>query len=345
MGDAQATEGERQKGPGKPKLPEDVDDLTSLPEDKPAEPAGSAASSAKIKGDVPAAAKSPPPIPKVPAAAAPPVSDVRGDALGRDLVTDLESAAPVSKQPATMRQKLRSTSEWDSVLLLVGGASLGVLLVVGAFLYLALTRGAAEDLFAAAEQSYAEEAYSTAIQRYDKYLDDYSSHEKAGMARVRREIARLRQVYREPDRGLKVASEILPKIEKEEEFAEARAELASMLPQIARGFVDQALVAKDPREQEAKIKLTRDAMKLVDNPSYVPTTLRRSQLTTIAQVNEDVDRVQRMINEERRLVETVNAITTAVSSGDTQLAYTVRARVCWRNTPGSKPMNRCERPR
>ena len=60
------------------------------------------------------------------------------------------------------------------------------------------------------------------------------------MAEVRRHMARLWQVSSDPERGLKVAQEILPMIENEESIGEARPELASLLPGIAEGFLEKA---------------------------------------------------------------------------------------------------------
>ncbi len=174
------------------------------------------------------------------------------------------------------------------MLLLVGGASLGVLLIIGGFLYFSLTRGAAEDMFGAAETAYGNESYAQSIKLYDKYLEDYPTHEKAGLARVKREIARIRQVFKNPDQGLTVATEVLPVIENEEDFPQVRDELASMLPQIARGFVDQAFLTDDRAEKETLLVQTSNAMKLVNNAVYIPTTLRKSQQTTIATIEEDV---------------------------------------------------------
>ncbi len=280
-----------------------------------------------------------PPAPPPPQPPVEPVV-VRGAAVMDDLVADMEASSALAPggresrgaggwfggrggQPVVQR-KLQKSSEWDSMLLLVGGASLGVLLIIGGFLYFSLTRGAAEDMFGAAETAYGNESYAQAIKLYDKYLEVHPKHEKAGLARVKREVARLRQVFKNPDQGLPVAEEVLPVIENEEDFPQVRDELASMLPQIARGFVDRALLTADSAAKGALLVQTAGAMKLVNNPVYIPTTLRKSQQTTIAAIEEDVERVQREIDREKDLVETVNAINASVLSGDTQLAYEAR---------------------
>lgn len=261
------------------------------------------------------------------------------DAGVDDLAADIEARSTVTESPRTgglgglfgggpttplAQRKLQKSSEWDSVLLLVGGTSLLVLLILGGFLYMSLTRGAAEDLFAAAEEAYAEESYGVAMKRYDKYLDAYSDHENASLARVKRVTAHLRQVFQEPQRGLEVAQSELPSIVDEEAFAEIRPELASMLPQVARGFVDKALLAEQPAVQQRLLEKTAAAMKLVNNLQYIPTRLRRSQQTAIEGIAEDVARVRREIERERSLVAAVDSIIRAVEAGDTEQAYEVR---------------------
>ncbi|MFO7906544.1 MAG: PQQ-binding-like beta-propeller repeat protein, partial [Pirellulaceae bacterium] len=163
-----------------------------------------------------------------------------------------------------------------------------------------------------------------AIKRYDQFLEDHANHEKASLARVKRVAAQLRQVFQDPERGLNVARQELPPIKEEEAFAEIRPELASMLPRIARGFVAQAMRADDPAVQESLLGQTSRAMELVSDSEYIPTRLRRSQQTTIEEIEADVKRVQREIDRERTLVDTVERITAAVADGDTEAAYAAR---------------------
>ena len=118
--------------------------------------------------------------------------------------------------------------------------------------------------------------------------------------------------------------EVLPPIEQEESFAQAREELASMLPQIAAGFVNEARLAKDTAVQQELLKKTESAMALVDNPEYIPSTLRKSQATTIESITEDMAHVRREIDRVKNLDATIEVINAAVDSGDTPKAYTAR---------------------
>ncbi|MHB8970355.1 MAG: outer membrane protein assembly factor BamB family protein [Pirellulaceae bacterium] len=322
-------------------IDDEVAELTAIDDDleikkraeRPAEPAAQPAAPEMKphapKRPVPRNPDMPPPPP-----VAKPTERVTGDKpLMDDLLADLESSGAAlrgglegggGRHTPPVQRKLQKTSEWDSMLLLVGGASLGVLLVIGAFLYMSLTRGAAEELFGAADSAYEDQSYSLAVRLYDEYLEAYPNHEKASLARVRREMARLRQVYKSPEQGVKVAQEMLPQIEQEESFASVRDELASMLPQIARGFVDKARSAKDPATQEALLAKTAETMKLVDNTNYIPATLRKSQLTSIDSIIEDMARVRREIERVENLNQTLGVIQSAVASGNTAAAYAAR---------------------
>ncbi len=321
----------------RPAVDEEVDDLTAIDRDwdqpapaapVPREPEAERRPRAVQPGPPaapPGAPPSGPPAPPHPTARAVPLTD--------DLLAGLEShGAPVLMAGdrsgrhglAPVQRRLQKTSEWDSMLLLVGGASIGVMLVIGAFLYLSLARGKAEELIAAAGKEYSAQSYAQAIRLYDEFLEAYPHHEDASLARVRREIARLRQSYKVPEQGLKVAREVLPIIEQEESFPTARDELASMLPQIAAGFVSEARRAGDATAQEELLQKTAAAMELVENPNYIPSELRKSQATTIDAIREDMARVRREIDRVRNLDATVETIAQAALSGDTPAAYAAR---------------------
>ena len=235
-----------------------------------------------------------------------------------------EAVEPRRSGKGVVQRKLQPTSQWDSKLLLVGGASLGVLIVIGAFLFMSLTRGSADEMFAAASEDYRGGSYSQAIKRFEKYLDAYPNDKNASLARVRMNMAHLWQVSGDPERGLKVAKEILPKIEGEESVGEAREELASLLPGIAEGFLEKAKLSNDTLEQEDLLASTEEAMTLVNNPTYIPSTLRKSQLTRIDTITDDIARVQRDIDRETQLANTIEFILASVGSGDTKGAYEAR---------------------
>ena len=151
--------------------------------DEPVKPASGA-----MKRQQTPSTRQPQPPPAAPTPSPPPVV-VPGESVLDELAADIEANSALATAGrrsvgmgglfggggrSPVQRKLQKSSEWDSMLLLVGGASLGVLLIVGGFLYFSLTRGAAEDLFAAAEQAYRDESYALSIKLYDKYLEDAS---------------------------------------------------------------------------------------------------------------------------------------------------------------------------
>ena len=163
-----------------------------------------------------------------------------------DLFNDAGASFPATSRPAAARAPYRNwapaaKNPWDTKLILGGSALLLFLLIALVFLYVSLTRGTAAEVFQAAEEDYRAQAYTQAIAKYDRFLKKYPEDPNASLARVRRGTARMRAIAGgDPASALKVAHEVLPEIENESAFAEARPELASMLPAIAESFVARA---------------------------------------------------------------------------------------------------------
>ena len=63
---------------------------------------------------------------------------------------------------------------------------------------------------------------------------------------------------------------------------------------------------------------------LVDNPEYIPSTLRKSQATTIESITEDMARVRREIDRVQHLAATIQTIQAAAASEETTAAYAAR---------------------
>ncbi len=124
--------------------------------------------------------------------------------------------------------------------------------------------------------------------------------------------------------ALDKVGEVLPQLETEAAFDEARAELASILPEIAEGFSQPAKLEQDTQKAQTQVDLAAKALQLVNNPAYIPTSLRKSVETRIENIHEDIELAKRNINQSKRLKEAVDAIGQAVKAGDTVQAYQVR---------------------
>jgi hypothetical protein len=220
-------------------------------------------------------------------------------------------AAPVPRgfasawEPPAAAARRGGKNPWDSPLLLVGGAVLGVTFVAFALLLYALTRGSAAELFAKAEDEYRGGSYGNALAIYDQFLRRYPSDPSASLARVRHGMAQLRQIAddgRSPRQALTTAQQILPRIEAEEKFGEARSELATILPDIADGLAVEAAGADETAGKQQLVKLTSDALALVNNPSYLPASLRKERESRIARIIDKLQGAERGIQQDKDLL-------------------------------------------
>lgn len=250
-----------------------------------------------------------------------------------DILKPLTPLAPL--QPLTpLRRPTKNI--WDSPLMLIGGGSLAVILVLFALLFYALTRGSAAELFSKGEEEYRSGNYGNAIAIYEKFLKSYPDDPNASLARVRRGMANLRQVTdtgKNPRVGLETAKQILPQIETEEKFAEARSELATILPEIADGFATQAVQTDDPARKGELTKLAGDTLTLVNNPAYLPASLRKDREAHISRIVDKLKAAERGIQEEKDLATTVEGIGKLTEKGEASAAYELQATLL-RTYPG-----------
>lgn len=232
------------------------------------------------------------------------------------------------RQPTTGSvplKKLKKKSGY-SLLFILSTALLFVLLV---FTPLAIwfMYGNAADLFKRAEEEYASGQLAGAMEKYDKYLQGNPSGPEASTARVRRNMAELRQVSGEgtnPRQGLPKAQTLLPVMEQEEKFDIIRVELRTVLLEMAHTLASQAAETKETAKREELVKLAEEAMTLVNNPAYIPADRKneiQSQLTVVA---DRLKLARRSIDQDKELVKALAAINKSVSAGDAMAAYQVR---------------------
>jgi outer membrane protein assembly factor BamB len=255
------------------------------------------------------------------------------DPLGGPLAP-VPAARPRHDRPLAPSKAAKNV--WDSPLLLIGGGVLGVLLIAFAVLLYALTRGTAAQLLAKADDSYRSGAYTAAFAAYETFLKKYPDNPEAGRARVFHAMAQLRQVSddgKNPRLALQTAQELLPQIEKDEQFHLARSELSTILPDIADGFAALAGQADETSRKQEFVKLAGEAMDLVNNPTYLPATLRKEREPRIAAVLDKLKVTERSIQRDRDLAAAIDKIKTVTTQGDAAGAYQVRSQLL-RSYPG-----------
>ena len=239
----------------------------------------------------------------------------------------LEPASDALRKQPRFGRKPKAGSPWDSALMYVGGGGLALLLIAGVVLWYLLTRVSAAELLEAANEAYRSGSYIQAIPNYERFLSRFPDDPHVSLARVRIGTARIRQVLegsKDKQPALRATEEILPTIENEAAFDEARAELASILPEIAEGFSQPARLEPDVEQAQKLVDLAEQALQLVNNPAYIPTSLRRPVETRIDNIQEDIELARRNINQSKRLEEAVHAIRLAAQDGRTGDAYGIR---------------------
>lgn len=265
------------------------------------------------------------------------VEDLLDDTLSRDDESDQGGAVVAgrkrgiaawfgrSRGKAAPRKKYRA-NRWDSPLLLVGGGALLLLAFAALGLWFYLTRGTGDDQYAQALDLYRQQSYGQAIAAFNSFLDNYPDHPKASDASVRIGMAR---VWEDVDRdrweeALTTARAELPKIEGEEAFADARPELATVLPEIMEGFADDAIAATDIAGAQKYLDLANEAFKEVSNSSYLPTSVRQGVQPRIEDIEKKLEAVKHRINQDEELEATVASIISAAEEGQIAMAYDQR---------------------
>jgi outer membrane protein assembly factor BamB len=236
-------------------------------------------------------------------------------------------AVPPGANEAAPHLRKKTARGWDSPLLLLGGGGVGVLIIAFVILYFALTRGSAQQILDEALEAYRSGSYATAIQLYQKFASKYPDDPNRSLARVKIGMARIHQHYdgaKDMSRALEAAQTVLPEIEQEPNFDDARPELESMLPSIADRFASEARAATDVELMEARVALAHDAMKLVNNASYLPSSRRKNQQSRIEAIEEKIRVAERTINQDKALASALEELQAKLKSGDITAAYQVR---------------------
>lgn len=237
-----------------------------------------------------------------------------------------DTPASTSTNPG-YRKKTQRTNPWESPLMLVGSGALVLLALLAFLLWGVLTGSVATELFNKAMEDYQKVAYANAMDKFDKFIRRYPKHEYVSEARVRLNLCTLRLItdqMRSPEKALEKAEQILPEIKDETAFPKVREELASILPNIAEGFANQAGDATNTKEAERILGQVDEAMKLVQNPEYIPSSMLKTRTRQLERIAETVGLVRRGIDQERNLVSTVKKIGELVAAGSTREAYQIR---------------------
>ena len=226
------------------------------------------------------------------------------------------------------KPKLQKENQWESKWLFIGGGLAGLLIIVGALLYIVLNRTSAEDLYAEAFDAYERNNWGDAIAKFERYIENHPSDEKIGDARCYRSLARWRIPYESKrfDDTIKVLDEVLPQIVEEDKFSEItaiREDLAVVLAGTALQITERALEVSSSTEKGELKEKAISVDKMVKNPAYVPTNLTRAPANrnTIEAYIANIAKIERDIKGEKLYNETLATIKSNTAEGDTGAAF------------------------
>jgi len=248
------------------------------------------------------------------------------------LASDTEEGDPfagggAAEKASAHKKKTSRANPWDSPLLLFGGGGLVLLLLVGGLLYFWLAFDSGDDMFQAAEKSYRSGSYIQAGTEYDKFIRRFPDHPSTPLAEVRLGMAALWNMVEggsDWELALSTTQEVLPEIDQSPAFDEARPELATILPEIASGLTERAQQSESVDEKQRQSELANAAMELVNDPTYLPTSLREAQQSRIETIEMNLVRVRREIDRDRAKNETLAKIEQNTAEGKFQEVYQLR---------------------
>ena len=203
--------------------------------------------------------------------------------------------------------KIDKSDQWSTKWLYIAFGSLGLLLIVGAVLYLAVHLVSAEDRFKAAMKSYETGAYPDAIAKFDEFLKKHPSHEKVPIVKVRRVQAMIASPFEQKnwEETIKIAKSKLPELIDNENIDSSlmdsfRDDLAVMLPTATFEIAKQAIKQDGLDALKAALAKAKDAKEVIDNSAYIPPSkLKKPSVAKLFEgVNETIARGDSLIQKQ-----------------------------------------------
>lgn len=245
-----------------------------------------------------------------------------------DELSSVDAAAPRPRRVnKSKKQRDETKSVWDSFKI-YGVAGIVILLsLLGGLLYFVLSKGNADERFAHANGIYNQQNYAAAEKEFSAFLASFGqNHPHSSAARTRLTMSQLYQFaqYTDPVRGVDAAEELLPKIENEAALEDERNNLAALLVDIADNIARAAANTPETAEKQRLLGELERQIRLTENPLYVTASARQALSSKLLGINESRARVQRDINRNLRLDESLASMDAALQEKKTKEAYDIR---------------------
>ena len=240
------------------------------------------------------------------------------------------SATPTRPdRPQSRRKKPEpSKSVWDSFKIYGYLGIIALLLLIGGGIMFILNREDADTVIGVANGAYDQQNYQMAQDRYVGFLDGFGEeHEFSSISRTRVVMTQLYKsaaFKQEPWQAVDLAKKLLPGIAEEEGMNQERGNLAALLVDIAANLASAAGKKTLTSEKENLLSKMDEHRELMDNPQYMPSTMRVTLAGKIKGVEEARQRVQRDINRNKRLDASEASMKSALDEKKTKEAYETR---------------------
>jgi outer membrane protein assembly factor BamB len=214
---------------------------------------------------------------------------------------------------------------WHGAWLWIGAGLLLLFSALAIGLLVYFNTLSANQLWDFADNSYKSGGYTDAKAKFTDFRKRFPNETRASLAFVRLTMCDLLIPYRgnDPEKVLEQALALLPTIDKEDGFGDARDELADILPGTVLALAEKAQRTADVTRKKELHEKSLQAMTLVDNSMYITSSQRTGVIvgSKIAQGRDIIGIVDRQLNTESAKSEALSKITGFVADGQTAAAF------------------------
>lgn len=242
--------------------------------------------------------------------------------------------AAEGKSKAFSGKKIQEQS-FESRWIILGSASLVILLLLGWFFATVIMKGNSDEVFREAEELFASESYPAAVDAYKEFIKLFKSDPNAKYAHVKFRVAEMKiaasgkdvkntvNVFQ--DNIEKITLVMADQIDDRPFEEEIRSMIALDTITAAQKAANAAATQPTVEEKEAALNDAKDMMRLVNDGKFVPRAERElpSFASMIEATEATLNSVQYSITQEKDTVQALADATAQIDAGETYQAFQI----------------------